>query len=128
MLGGNELLEEIDEFDYDHEMEAGDASDSDEGPNFSASPTKSKMINLDGNSGQKLDSKGSKRNAPIAYPKTCGFSWNCYGQMVFFSNGKYDLAALEKDKSKKKFTDWDASHYNSFLVNKQENSNFRKYH
>ena len=103
MLGGHEFLEEIDEFDFDREMEASDASDTDEGLMFSASPTKSKMINFDGSpgnySGPKQDSKGSKRNAPIAYPKTCGFSWNCYGQMVFFSNGKYDLAALEKEKA-----------------------------
>ena len=51
MLGGHELLEEIDEFDFDHEMEAGDASDTDEGPIYSASPTKSKMINFDGSPG-----------------------------------------------------------------------------
>lgn len=51
MLGGHEFLEEIDEFDFDREMEASDASDTDEGLMFSASPTKSKMINFDGSPG-----------------------------------------------------------------------------
>ena len=39
----------------------------------------------------------ARKKGYFAYPKTCGFAWNQYGQIVYFSNGKYDLKVLEKD-------------------------------
>ena len=44
----------------------------------------------------------------FVYPKSCGFSWNCHGQLVFFSNQKYNFDALKKDQRLKRFQDWPA--------------------
>ena len=49
-----------------------------------------------------------KKQHFFAYPKSCGFSWNCYGEIVFFSNEKYNFDTLKKDQSLKKFQDWPA--------------------
>ena len=42
----------------------------------------------------------------FAYPKTCGFAWNCFGQMVFFANEKYNFEALKNKPEKKRLYDW----------------------
>ena len=48
-------------------------------------------------------SKNKKRKYQPLYPRTCGFSWNCYGQIVFFSNERYDLKVIDANPHLKKF-------------------------
>ena len=57
---------------------------------------------------RKDQGKGKKTQHYFAYPKSCGFSWNCHGQLVFFSNEKYNFDALKKDQGLKRFREWPA--------------------
>ena len=55
---------------------------------------------------QKLFEKKKKEKNYFAYPKTCGFAWNCFGNMVFFSNEKYNFKSMEKQPNFRKFFEW----------------------
>ena len=54
------------------------------------------------------DVKGDTRTEPayIVYPRTCGFSWNCYNQLAYFSNQKYNFDVVSKKPELKKFYEW----------------------
>ena len=52
----------------------------------------------------------SKQRRYKIYPPSCGFSWNCYGQMAFFSIEKYNHQTLENRVASKKFYSW-PQHY-----------------
>lgn len=55
---------------------------------------------------QKLFDKKKKSKNYFAYPRTCGFAWNCFGNMVFFSNEKYNFKSMEKQPNLRKCFEW----------------------
>ena len=67
--------------------------------------------------------KSREKRHFFAYPKSCGFSWNCHGQIVFFSNEKYNFDALKKDPGLKRFQDWPAQ--KGQLTSREHDADFR---
>lgn len=54
-----------------------------------------------------MESSHEKRSF-IAYPRTCSFSWNCFNQIAYVANQKYNFEIIKQKPELKRQRDWPA--------------------